>query len=84
MLKWWDLVAGSGKTLAYLLPLLQNVAQQKRRLGPAARPNSPRGLIIVPARELADQIYVSVWVIIELEYIECLNLKLFGKFTVMS
>ena len=39
---------GSGKTLAYSLPLL-NVA-------PATKPGRPRALVLVPTRELADQV----------------------------
>lgn len=39
---------GSGKTLAFGLPLLMHVE--------GARPRRPRGLILAPTRELADQI----------------------------
>jgi superfamily II DNA/RNA helicase len=39
---------GSGKTLAFGLPLLMNVEGSK--------PRRPRGLILAPTRELADQI----------------------------
>ncbi|NNF69878.1 MAG: DEAD/DEAH box helicase, partial [Acidimicrobiia bacterium] len=39
---------GSGKTLAFGLPLLVNVAQ--------AAPHRPRGLVLAPTRELAEQI----------------------------
>ena len=46
---------GNGKTLAFLVPLLQRVLQQK---DVEERPqlNSPYGLIVTPDRELADQI----------------------------
>lgn len=42
--------AGSGKTLAYLLPLVQRLKEEEQRLGLAAvtRSNSPRVLILVP------------------------------------
>ncbi len=40
---------GSGKTLAFGLPLLQ-------RLGAGAHTRHPRGLILVPTRELASQV----------------------------
>lgn len=42
--------AGSGKTLAYLLPLVQRLKLEEERAGLAAvtRPNSPRVLVLVP------------------------------------
>lgn len=42
---------GSGKTLAFGIPMLTNLAA-----GPKARPNRPLGLILVPTRELAEQV----------------------------
>ena len=39
---------GSGKTLAYSLPLLD--------VPPATKPGRPRALVLVPTRELADQV----------------------------
>ncbi len=46
---------GSGKTLGFGLPLLQRVADSGTRTsdGPAA----PRGLVLVPTRELAVQVF---------------------------
>jgi superfamily II DNA/RNA helicase len=41
---------GSGKTLAFGLPMLMRLA------GARSRPNHPRGMIIVPTRELANQV----------------------------
>ncbi|TQM33422.1 superfamily II DNA/RNA helicase [Nocardia bhagyanarayanae] len=41
---------GSGKTLAFGLPMLARLA------GGAAKPGRPRGLVLVPTRELAAQI----------------------------
>ncbi|KAM3665344.1 putative ATP-dependent RNA helicase DDX28 [Ammospiza maritima maritima] len=50
---------GSGKTLAYLLPLLERLlgrpeapAAEAAAVGPAA----PRGLVVLPSRELAAQV----------------------------
>lgn len=41
--------AGSGKTLAYLLPLLQELKEEEKALGrPATVPGSPRILIVTP------------------------------------
>ncbi|KAM6250964.1 putative ATP-dependent RNA helicase DDX28 [Spheniscus humboldti] len=48
---------GSGKTLAYLLPLLDGLLSRPE--GPAAEaagPASPRGLVVLPSRELAAQV----------------------------
>ncbi|CAN5208054.1 hypothetical protein BH09ACT10_BH09ACT10_08870 [soil metagenome] len=41
---------GSGKTLAFGIPILVKLA------GGTSRPKSPRGLIILPTRELANQV----------------------------
>lgn len=46
---------GSGKTLAFLLPMLRHIQDQ-----PPLRDNEgPIGLIMAPARELANQIYLQ-------------------------
>ncbi|MDN5859570.1 MAG: DEAD/DEAH box helicase [Pseudonocardia sp.] len=42
---------GSGKTLAFGLALLSRLAD-----GPKAAPQAPRGLVLVPTRELAQQV----------------------------
>ncbi|EHB17046.1 Putative ATP-dependent RNA helicase DDX28 [Heterocephalus glaber] len=46
---------GSGKTLGYLLPLLQRLMGQV--LMDSHRIPTPRGLVLVPSRELAEQIH---------------------------
>ncbi len=43
---------GGGKTLAFGLPMLARLAAS----GTTRRPNSPRGLVLVPTRELATQV----------------------------
>ena len=43
---------GTGKTAAFALPVLQQLAQQNRR----AEARSPRALVLAPTRELAVQI----------------------------
>jgi superfamily II DNA/RNA helicase len=43
---------GSGKTLAFGLPMLTRLGQDVRR-----GPRSPRGLVLVPTRELAQQVH---------------------------
>lgn len=45
---------GSGKTLAFGLPIIARLA------GSASEPNYPRGLIVVPTRELAGQVTKSL------------------------
>jgi superfamily II DNA/RNA helicase len=43
---------GSGKTLAFGLPMLSRIARMQSQ----AAPKAPRGLILVPTRELAQQV----------------------------
>ena len=42
---------GTGKTLAFGIPMLQRL-----ELAPETRPSAPRGLVVVPTRELAIQV----------------------------
>lgn len=46
---------GSGKTAAFLAPLLHRLAAKPRSLSDSARRNGPRALILAPTRELALQ-----------------------------
>jgi len=48
---------GSGKTLAFGLPALTRLAGQRPDGGPRRRrEKAPRGLVLVPTRELAEQV----------------------------
>ncbi|XP_010299476.2 putative ATP-dependent RNA helicase DDX28 [Balearica regulorum gibbericeps] len=47
---------GSGKTLAYLLPLLDGLLSRPDGPAEAAGPASPRGLVVLPSRELTAQV----------------------------
>jgi superfamily II DNA/RNA helicase len=47
---------GSGKTYAFVLPVLARLAAS----GTKRRPNQPRALILAPTRELATQIQASI------------------------
>ncbi|NXP83277.1 DDX28 helicase, partial [Ramphastos sulfuratus] len=47
---------GSGKTLAYLLPLLDRLLACPEEPSGAPGPPSPRGLVVLPSRELAVQV----------------------------
>ncbi|MBT1166860.1 DEAD/DEAH box helicase [Bifidobacterium simiarum] len=46
---------GSGKTLAFSIPLVARLAQSRRRVS-AERIPHPRGMVLAPTRELANQI----------------------------
>jgi ATP-dependent RNA helicase DDX18/HAS1 len=49
--------AGSGKTLAYIVPLVQALKAEEKALGkPATIPNSPRVVVVVPTSELCAQV----------------------------
>jgi superfamily II DNA/RNA helicase len=48
---------GSGKTLGFGLPMLQRLAAGTTLGAANARPARPRGLVLLPTRELAVQVY---------------------------
>jgi superfamily II DNA/RNA helicase len=48
---------GSGKTLGFGLPMLQRLAAGTTLGGANSRPARPRGLVLLPTRELAVQVY---------------------------
>ena len=58
---------GSGKTLAFSLPLVTRIAQDDRR----TRPGSPRGLVLVPTRELANQVLETLKPLAETMSLRC-------------
>ncbi len=47
---------GSGKTLAYVLPMLHQLKQLEMDGSSVSTPGRPRGLVLVPARELGEQV----------------------------
>ena len=47
---------GSGKTIAFAIPLVTALARSDKR----TRAGSPRGLILVPTRELANQVAATI------------------------
>lgn len=47
---------GSGKTIAFALPLVSRLSASSRK----SRPNHPRGLVLAPTRELATQIAATI------------------------
>ena len=57
-------IVGSGKTLAYLAPVMHQLKDEEEMIGMMARVNRPRAIILCPSRELASQVLVSVLTII--------------------
>ena len=53
----WN-VSGSGKTLAYLAPLISSLRDDEVHRGFVSRIKRPRAVILVPSRELAIQVLV--------------------------
>lgn len=49
---------GCGKTLAYLVPMIQHVLNWKPLVKPL--PNTPIGVVVLPSRELAVQVGVRI------------------------
>jgi superfamily II DNA/RNA helicase len=49
---------GSGKTLAYLLPLVQRLREEEARGDVVRRFGRPRAAIVAPSRELCAQVLV--------------------------
>ncbi|KAJ7352985.1 hypothetical protein OS493_032924 [Desmophyllum pertusum] len=47
---------GTGKTLAYLAPLVHHLREDERTHGIITRPKRPRACIVVPGRELGVQV----------------------------
>ena len=51
---------GSGKTIAYLAPIIHHLREEEQNYGVVARLRRPRACIVVPGRELATQVLVGV------------------------
>lgn len=47
---------GTGKTLAFALPILERLSELRRDEGPVSRGGGPRCLVLAPTRELARQV----------------------------
>jgi superfamily II DNA/RNA helicase len=47
---------GSGKTIAFALPLVARLSESGRRV----RPGHPRALVLLPTRELATQVHATI------------------------
>lgn len=53
------IIIGSGKTVAYLAPLVNRLKDEEETLGYVTRLKKPRALILSPTRDLANQVLVS-------------------------
>jgi ATP-dependent RNA helicase RhlE len=62
---------GTGKTAGFALPLLQRLIQE----GAVVAPNSVRALVLVPTRELAEQVHANI-----AEYAEHLPLRTYAVY----
>ncbi|GIL56420.1 hypothetical protein Vafri_11775 [Volvox africanus] len=62
---------GSGKTLAYLLPLLSQL-MGRNRVGSKATA-SPEALVLVPTRELAEQVFADVQLLLRRSHLKALT-----------
>ncbi|CAO3669407.1 unnamed protein product [Rhizopus stolonifer] len=60
---------GSGKTFAYLLPTIQKLKQDEK----LRRPNRPRALVLVPTRELINQVVKSAKSLCHVVKFRCLG-----------
>ncbi|CAN1220824.1 DEAD-box ATP-dependent RNA helicase 39 [Linum grandiflorum] len=48
---------GSGKTLSYLLPIVQLIREDEALSGRMMKPNRPRAVVLCPTRELSEQVF---------------------------
>ncbi|KAI3500284.1 hypothetical protein L1887_36103 [Cichorium endivia] len=68
---------GSGKTFAYLLPLLQKLLSDNN--ASSAQALAPTAMILVPSRELCQQVYSEVLSLIELCRVQLKVVQLTGE-----
>ncbi|KAL4582095.1 hypothetical protein LXL04_006635 [Taraxacum kok-saghyz] len=68
---------GSGKTFAYLLPLLQKLISDNN--SSSSKPLAPTAMILVPSRELCQQVYSEVLSLIELCRVQLKVVQLTGE-----
>ncbi|KAG9140909.1 hypothetical protein Leryth_010435 [Lithospermum erythrorhizon] len=66
---------GSGKTFSYLLPMLQKLFSDSNLKGNAA----PTAFVLVPTRELSQQVYLEVMSLIELCKVQLKVVQLTGS-----
>lgn len=66
--------SGSGKTLAYLFPIIQNLRKEEVQGLHKSSPRNPRVIILTPTAELASQVYYLLNVMPLVFYDTCVNL----------
>lgn len=47
---------GSGKTAAFILPIIQKIQMHKKQIDELTNPDSPYAIILAPTKELAEQL----------------------------
>lgn len=62
------LPVGSGKTLAYLAPLISRLKDEEEHHGLVPRLRRPRALILLPSRDLANQVLVREGLLVGGDY----------------
>jgi superfamily II DNA/RNA helicase len=65
---------GSGKTLAYLLPLVNRLKDEEINHGLMTRLRKPRAVVIVPTRDLANQVLLTIKSISHVVKLRCIGL----------
>ncbi|XP_024963005.1 DEAD-box ATP-dependent RNA helicase 16 [Cynara cardunculus var. scolymus] len=73
---------GSGKTFAYLLPLIQKLLSDNNNNnnnGSSSKALAPTAMILVPSRELCQQVYSEVLSLIELCRVQLKVVQLTGE-----
>lgn len=68
---------GSGKTLAYLLPMLQKLFSDSG----SKKKSAPSAFVLVPSRELCQQVYTEVSSLIELCRVQLKAVQLTSSMT---
>lgn len=69
--------SGSGKTLAYLCPVVQNLRKEEVEGLHRSSPRNPRVVVLTPTAELASQVFYTLNVILPM-FSDCFYAKL-GK-----
>jgi len=54
--------SGSGKTLAYLVPVIQRLREEELQGHSKSSPGCPRVIVLVPTAELASQVHFFLYV----------------------
>lgn len=47
---------GSGKTAAFILPIIHKIQMHKEQINELSNPDSPYAIVLAPTKELAEQL----------------------------